>query len=432
MKTLHIFILMIFFFSNCLGQIQVENSQSVEFYVKNVLLGQGIEVGKIKHIGMIGGLGQFDADQKILGVKSGIILTTGNVDSVVGPNNSSSYTSWGQLPKSKEAIKELARGDKDLNKLCRGRTTDISVIEFDFVPLKNILEFNYVFASEEYIEYVGSSFNDVFGFFLNGPGIKKKINLAVLPDGKTAVSVNSINNKTNKKYFRSSGEINILKSIFLSKSKLKEMKELRSYLQFDGFTKVLKVRCNVIPYEKYHIKIAIGDVSDKSYDSGIFLEAGSFASVTDTSGKYFEKLELIKNKALPNIDSLLGIEIPIDSIPQTQIDEDFEITDIHFSQGSYELFDSSKVVLDRLAQYLLAKKSFKCVLYGYTDNVGSKKFNKKLSDNRAFTVMNYLTSKGIGQNKLDYIGRSFDNPKAENLTENGRAKNRRVEIFIEE
>ena len=433
MKAITILIVSAFLSFTCSGQIRVDNTKSAEYYIKNVFLGPGIEVGQIKYIGMIGGLGQFEADPKIIGVKSGLVLSTGNADSIKGPNNSNGYTSWGKFPDSKQLIRTLSKGDRDLNRLCKGKTKDITVIEFDFVPIKNILVYNYIFASEEYTEYVGSTFNDVFGFYLSGPGIKKKINLAVLKDGKTPVSVNSINHKTNKNYYRkNSYKTNFIKKIFTGKNKRAEMEALRNQLQFDGLTTVLTVHRDVIPYQKYHIKIAIGDVSDNIYDSGVFLEAGSFVSIRDSTGKYFEELKKINSDNPPDIDSILKFGFPVDTIVPTPINQNFEITDIYFNQDSHTLPDSSKIQLDSLAQYLLSESKFNCTLYGYTDNVGSKEYNQELSEKRAIGVINYLVSKGVKRSRLDSVGRNFENPKSDNITDDGRAKNRRVEIIIEE
>jgi hypothetical protein len=65
-----------------------------------------------------------------------------------------------------------------------------------------MVEFEYVFGSEEYCEDVGSEYNDVFGFFISGPGINGVKNLAVLPGGTTPISVNSINHDVNTQYYR--------------------------------------------------------------------------------------------------------------------------------------------------------------------------------------------------------------------------------------
>lgn len=434
MKIPTLFIPLFFFSSICISQIQTESAQNAEFYIKHVLIGAGLEVANIKHIGMIGGLGQFDADPSLIGVKSGLILSTGHVDSIAGPNDANGYTSTGTLPEAKQSLKYITRGDKDLNKLCQGRTKDITVIEFDFVPVNNTLEFNYVFASEEYTEYAGTPYNDVFGFFLSGPGIKKKINLAVLPDGKTPISINTVNNRKNKQYFRSNKRRGgFVKKIFSSKAKRTARAALRKNLQFDGLTTVLKVHYDVIPYQKYHIKIAIGDVSDRAFDSAVFLEAGSFISTVDTSGKFYDKWEKLSVNP-PNIDSILGKKIPVVETdpPVFTMDENFEITEVHFDQASYTIPDSSKKDLDTLADYLLTNKNLKCVLYGYTDNVGSKNYNQILSENRAKAVMEYLIVMGIDPSRMSYVGFNFENSRNDNSTENDKAENRRVEIVLEE
>src|SRR5688572_18143608 len=89
------------------GQLKTETQHPAEYYVKNILMGPGVAVGRVKHLGMVGGLGQFEADAKILGVKSGIVLSTGNVDSLKGPNNQTGCTTEGKLPDSRKAVKEL-------------------------------------------------------------------------------------------------------------------------------------------------------------------------------------------------------------------------------------------------------------------------------------------------------------------------------------
>jgi outer membrane protein OmpA-like peptidoglycan-associated protein len=426
------FFTMAFCCSTGYGQITIDSAQTAEFYVKNVLLGSGVEVANIKHTGMIGGLGQFDADPKIIGIKSGLVLSTGSVTGIVGPNNSKGHTSMGDFPDSTRLMAQVKKGDKDLNRLCHSRAIDITVIEFDFVPVNNVLEFKYVFASEEYTEFVGSGFNDVFGFFLSGPGIKKKVNLAVLPDGKTPISINTINHKKNKKYFRKNTKrIGLLRRIFKSKKKRKEMIGLTKYLQFDGLTTVLKVHCDVIPYQKYHIKIAIGDVADWKYDSAVFLEAGSFVSVKDTSAKYFKQLEMLSENP-PDIDSIFGIKAIVEEEIPLAIDEEFEVTDVYFDHNSFSIPDSAKIHLDSLAEYLQSNKELTCVLYGYTDNVGSKNYNQTLSEKRAKSILDYLVAKGIDPARLVYSGQNFEQPNADNSTEGGRARNRRVEIVIEE
>lgn len=433
---------LILFSGQLSAQIKTESSQSAEFYVKNVLLGEGIEVANIKYVGKKGALGQFDADSTVIGVKSGIILSTGNVDSINGPNNSTSYTSWGEPPNERKIQRDLKRGDRDLNKLVKRRSRDVCVIEFDFVPIKNKLEFRYVFASEEYPEFVGSKFNDVFAFFLSGPNIGRKVNLAVLPDGVTPISINNVNHRKNSQYFRhnggfykrlvhkiKSGYINLLVNDLNKIDKFN--KHLMRQVQFDGLTTVLKVQYDIIPYQKYHIKIAIGDGSDNAYDSAVFLEAGSFVSIVDKEGEYYDTLKTLDVKSF-DIDSILGLKsYQNEPVKIEAADHEFEITDIHFAHNSSELNDSSIIILNKLTDHLKKNNQLKCTLWGYTDNTGSKKHNQKLSEKRALRVLEYLVSKGIERSRLSYEGHNFENPKHDNRSNRGRAKNRRVEILVE-
>lgn len=428
-KNILFFVLLFHHFGN--AQIQIDTSNSIEYYVQNILLGSGVEVANIQHKGMIPGIGEFVANEEILGVRSGIILSTGNVFEAAGPNDVKNNSSQVMLPESRRLANQIRKGDKDLNKLTGRRAKDMTILEFDFIPLKNVLEFNYVFASEEYPEFVNSRYNDAFGFFLSGPGIKKRKNLAVLNDGNTPISINTVNQKKNQQYFRKNHRrIGPIKKLFKSKKTISGMNVLKDNIQFDGLTTVLKVRCDVIPYKIYHIKIAIGDAGDDIYDSAVFIEAGSFSSVKDTSGHYYEVLETISEENM-NIDSIFGNKVVLK--PQAEIEEvaDFEFTNVYFDNDSYEIPDSAKTQLDLLSDYLKKHKDYTCVLYGYTDNVGSKKYNQKLSEKRAKSILDYLKLNGIDESRLVYNGQNFENPSGDNSTEKGRAENRRVEIILE-
>ncbi len=430
-RSLIIIAVLIFNLKKSQGQIRVDNSDSIAWYVRNVLIGSGIEVNNITHIGMSGSVGQFEANKSIIGVSGGLVISTGNADSIVGPNNSGKYTSRGEYPPTPEGLRAMKKGDKDLKKIGRSTVNDMTIIEFDFIPTNNKLEFSYVFASEEYIEYVGTGYNDVFGFFLSGPGIKKKVNLAILPNTRTPITINTINHIKNKKYFRRNTLPNgKLKKLFTRKKVLQSYQQLHDNIQFDGLTTVLKVQYDVIPYKVYHIKIAIADIEDHSYDSAVFLEGNSFSSVKDSTGKYFKTVMEPGSKP-PDIESIFHPSSAITDTLVETIDDKFEITDIYFERDSHELSVASKTQLENLAQYLKNHPDLRCTIYGYTDNMGSFKYNQTLSEKRALSVIDFLVQSGIDRNALEYLGNSFSNPKADNETETGRAMNRRVEIVLE-
>ena len=182
------------------GQLKVDTSYTIEHLIDKVLVGKGIRVGNVKLNGHKVGLGYFQTDSAVIGMNSGILLSTGSVYDATGENNtpgqSGALFSYGTATKNKRS----RRGDRDLNKICRGRTYDVNIIEFDFVPFNNNVTFNYCFASEEYKEYVGSRFNDVFAFIVEGPKLRKT-NIAVLPNSKLPITINNVNHKKNKNFY---------------------------------------------------------------------------------------------------------------------------------------------------------------------------------------------------------------------------------------
>ena len=157
-----------------------------------------------------------------------------------------------------------------------GNTTyNATVLSFDFVPFAEIVEFRYVFASEEYPEYVGSQFNDVFGFFISGPGVGNNVNIARIPGNNQPVTINNVNAVSNSAYFVDNGT-----------GTTGPQNGSSYYVQYDGFTTVLTARANVICGQTYRIVIAVADVGDGIFDSGIFLEANSFSSPVDVDISY--------------------------------------------------------------------------------------------------------------------------------------------------
>ncbi|MGM0650722.1 MAG: choice-of-anchor L domain-containing protein, partial [Bacteroidota bacterium] len=104
--------------------------------------------------------GAFTNDNPDFPFESGIIMATGDIANAEGPNNSGSTGST------------LGSGsDPDLDDLISYDINDATVIEFDFVPASDTIRFNYIFGSEEFPEFANTNYNDVFGFFISGPGI---------------------------------------------------------------------------------------------------------------------------------------------------------------------------------------------------------------------------------------------------------------------
>ncbi|MEL6142942.1 MAG: choice-of-anchor L domain-containing protein, partial [Bacteroidota bacterium] len=213
-------------------------------------------------------LGSFTNGLSSVGIENGIILSTGRVDEAVGPNTSN-FTSF---------LYDLPSTDPDLMVLSNGNLLfDAVVFEFDFVPTTDTIDFDYVFASEEYCEAFNLTNADVFAFLISGPGINGPFsdnaeNIAILPDGLTTINVTSINHQSNSEFFRS----NVLPS-FANDCDL-DNPIAPDDIEYDGMTTLLTARSPVIPCETYHLKLIIADVGDSFFDSAILLRAGSFAA----------------------------------------------------------------------------------------------------------------------------------------------------------
>ncbi|MDX9931096.1 MAG: choice-of-anchor L domain-containing protein [Bacteroidales bacterium] len=246
------------------AQISVDYSLTPTQLVQNVLLGGGVSVSNVIFTGGTEMRGTFEGLSN-LGIDTGLILATGDIAISIGPNDESSASDGGNVS-----------GDSQLDALVGSTTYDAAVLEFDFVPSSDTIRFFYVFGSEEYPEYVCSDFNDVFAFFLSGPnplgGNYVNENIAKIPGTTIPVAINSINPGVTGAYGTAGG------CTSLAYSSLYTDNTSGTTIQYDGFTHVLEASANVVACSNYHIKIAIADVTDGAYDSGVFLKAKSFSS----------------------------------------------------------------------------------------------------------------------------------------------------------
>jgi|SRR5688572_4880838 len=222
--------------------LTVDTTATDEQLVETIL-GSGITFSNVVFTGAAGSVGTFADGATSIGIDSGILLTSGSAAEAVGPNDTSSQTTSNGLG-----------GDNHLNSLIPGYTTyDATTLSFDFTTDTGDLYFNYVFASEEYNEYVGTAFNDVFGFFVDG------VNIALLPGTTTPVSINNVNLGSNPGSY-----INNDPAVLDT--------------QYDGLTTVLTAVVTGLTAGVHTIKLAIADAGDTILDSGVFIQAGSFSS----------------------------------------------------------------------------------------------------------------------------------------------------------
>ncbi|MFM7565558.1 MAG: choice-of-anchor L domain-containing protein [Flavobacteriales bacterium] len=252
--------------------IAVSTTQTPQQLVNNVLLGSGVVASNITINGVpglantpFGNIGSFTNANGTFPMTSGVVLTTGDAMGAMGPNIGASTTNPGNS--------QSVSFDPELNAISNGNVTNGVILEFDFIPAGDTLIFNYLFGSDEYTEFSPSSFNDAFGIFLWGPGISGPYplagfpnggdNIAVIPGG-IPVTINNVNWVTNTAYY-----------IF------NEAATTLTYgnaIEYDGTTVKLTASASVQCNQTYHIKFAIANVLDQAYDSGVFLEAGSFSS----------------------------------------------------------------------------------------------------------------------------------------------------------
>jgi PKD repeat protein len=231
-------------------------SNNINENIGNVLFGDCLEVENIQFNGSPRAIAYFFDEHEMIGFQEGLLITTGDAKIAKGLNNLFGAGVSNGTPGL--AILNAA--------IPEGATFNAASISFDFTTSQDsVVASNFVFASEEYPEYVGSQFNDVFGFFIKpdqAPNAAYE-NLALIP-GTTndVVSINTINHLTNQDYY--------------IENTLPNLQLVKTY-QYDGFTKQIEIVKQLSSNQKYNFLVAIADASDEVYDSGVFIEAGSFA-----------------------------------------------------------------------------------------------------------------------------------------------------------
>tara|TARA_B100000678_G_scaffold48319_2_gene38094 strand:- start:119102 stop:121441 length:2340 start_codon:yes stop_codon:yes gene_type:complete len=262
LKRLLQFVLLIVCFSTYSQNISVDaNTYSPQELVENILINSGC-IDNINVTGVIGGnfnndksYGYFERNGSNFPFENGIVMATGKLSNVPGPNNftsSDDASGWGP--------------DQDLEQVLGiDDTHNATVIEFDFTPNANSIQFRYIFASEEYREgnITTCRFSDVFGFLIKPLGGSYE-NIAVVPGTNTPVKVTTVHptipggcNAENEQYFGSFNGSN-------------------HPINFNGETRPLIAQTNVNAGTTYHIKLVIADDYNYQFDSAVFLEGNSF------------------------------------------------------------------------------------------------------------------------------------------------------------
>ncbi len=255
------------------AQIVIDNSFTAEDLVNDFLLGEGVNATNITFNGMPGNTvsvqhGLLSGTSNILSFDSAIVMGTADVEEFA----------TGMINASGDFV-----NDPDLVEIAGQDINNAAIIEFDFVASSDSVKFNYVFASTEYPGFTCSNYNDAFGFFLSGPGIAGRftnsaINIALIPGTDTPVAINTVNSGMASGGNASPCEQANPNWIEDSQYFFDNTAQPAGDIQFPGMTVTLSALADVECGGEYHIKLAIGNASDQGLQSGVFLEAGSFAA----------------------------------------------------------------------------------------------------------------------------------------------------------
>ena len=293
------------------AQLVLDQDIPPDSLVQNVLMGPKVTISDVTFNGYPGDsyppyddnirIARFNGENSSVGLPEGVVLVTGNYELLHGPNNN-----WGlTVPSGGYPFNPTP--DLDLSRLTGWINAEAtnganiyhkSILEFDLVPLDDMLSFRYVFSSEEYEIWACSRHNDAFGLFLSGPGINgpytnNAINLAHVPGTLTPISINAINsgmmaNNANgplmdpfqwcfaadsswldhTQYYVYNGSGSPLQTPYGTDP---------HYFAHNGRTVVLTASAAVQIGETYHIKMGVGNAADHLFPSAVFIEQGSFA-----------------------------------------------------------------------------------------------------------------------------------------------------------
>ncbi|MCD6017774.1 MAG: hypothetical protein K0S53_895 [Bacteroidetes bacterium] len=253
MRKIFLFIALSLGLTNIFGQITTSINPTIA-QMQAALQGNGVVVTGLTITCPADAYAMFANGAATLGganLNSGILLTTGTASNVTGPNPNTTSNNL--------SYDASAPGSTLGNSLAGGSTFDGCYIKFLITPSCNTLSVSYVFASEEYPEWVGTTYNDVFGFIITGPNpsgpVYNNKNIALIPGTTTPVTINNVNAGANSTYFVSAPP----------------------GLEYDGKTTVLTASTAVVPCSTYTMTIGVWDDGDGTFDSAVFLDVNGLS-----------------------------------------------------------------------------------------------------------------------------------------------------------
>ena len=260
------------------AQMTVNSGFTPLEYVQ-ALVGPGITVSNVVMTNNSANqIGIFDGQNSNIGFNSGVVMAAGPVNGLVGNAGmaDAGQPGNGQTDADLLTIAQSVTSNPSAGAI--SSVNDVISLEFDFVPSSNVASFNFVFSSDEYTTWINSSFNDVFAFFVSGPGITGPFNappgfpggaqnVALVPGTNTPITISTIYPAG----VPGEPPAGLNPQLYVSNAG-------GTTHTHNGFTVPIPIELNVQCGETYHFRFAIGDGSDTYLNTAVFLEAGSFVS----------------------------------------------------------------------------------------------------------------------------------------------------------
>lgn len=265
-RKLFLFTLFIGCFTAASQTVSVDNTGFTPQQLVDLLLANSCATNSNISISSNQSVAYFNSNGSVFPIPEGIIIRSGIATNSQGPYTGNGLDS-----------QVTTNGDPDLQAISNqsgqsATITDAAFLEFEFTPSSTNFSFDFLFASNEYGEWQ-CGFSDVFAFLLTDLTTGITTNLAVIPGTNTPISVRDIRDN---QYNSSCNSVN--PNLF---GTYNVNDPGSSALNMRGHTVVLNASSSVIPNNSYRIKLVVGDYNDTSFDSAVFIQAGSFNTSLD-------------------------------------------------------------------------------------------------------------------------------------------------------
>ena len=220
--------------------------------------------------------------------------------------------------------------------------------------------------------------------------------------------------------------------IYLDNNKIidnREWKEFIGYFVASGTEKFLTIG-NFSPFDIQKTKVLRNGEpqSEMDYYAYYYIDDVQLYEISDTTNYHINTI-CTQIDLFPLVEQINYSNI-MNKLDTLSLNKPFILENIYFDFDSYRLSSKSFATLDSIANYLKDHKTIEFIINGHTDNIGSSFYNQWLSTERAKSVYKYFYESGISPARMQYIGYGDSMPITSNKTNEGRQKNRRVELVI--